>query len=289
MAFTLQSLRHLLAVADYGSLSRAAEELGITQPALSRSIALLEANHGLKIFERTKVGMALTVAGQLIVEETRLLVRDADSLARSMQMHGRGEYGRVAIGVTPILASILLPTIGKNLTRTSPMARTLAVIDDAERLVRDVILDRIEIAFCPEWFVGEREELLLEHIGTFESAIVVRHGHPLASQGRVTREDLARFPTACTVAAASRADQQMSGDFVCDNHNILREIALETDAVMISGLMVTADDLRDGRLIRLVVEDLPQTRSNVVAVRRRATAVSPLAKRIVKLVGACLA
>ncbi|NIE88932.1 LysR family transcriptional regulator, partial [Burkholderia sp. Tr-860] len=67
-------LKYFLAVADAGSVTGAAERLGLAQPALSQAITRLERELGVKLFSRTRRGAALTAAGEAIVDDIRLSV-----------------------------------------------------------------------------------------------------------------------------------------------------------------------------------------------------------------------
>src|SRR5213593_1327258 len=98
----LTRLRHIVAVADTGSFSRAAEDVRITQPALSRSIATFEQQYGVRLFDRGRGGVSSTPAGSLVIEQARSMLSAATDLERSMRLFGKGEAGRVAFGLGPL-------------------------------------------------------------------------------------------------------------------------------------------------------------------------------------------
>ncbi len=77
----MKQLRALLAIAETGSVSRAAELLHIVQPAVSRQLRLLEENLGTALFERGRRGMELTEAGQLMVHHARRALHAAHAVA----------------------------------------------------------------------------------------------------------------------------------------------------------------------------------------------------------------
>ena len=89
----LNRLRHIVAVARNQSFSRAAEEQGITQPALSRSIAAFERRHGVVLFDRGRGGVHPTAAGNLVIDQARKLLAAAGDLERSLRRHPAGEVG----------------------------------------------------------------------------------------------------------------------------------------------------------------------------------------------------
>lgn len=96
----LRHLRYFCAVAEAGHMTRAAERIGIAQPALSQQIRNLEEELGVPLFDRVGRGLVLNEAGRLFLEEARgvlLRVEGATSLARQA---GLGEAGRLRIGFT---------------------------------------------------------------------------------------------------------------------------------------------------------------------------------------------
>src|SRR5579864_3810938 len=99
MVLDLAKLEQLLTIARTGNFTRAAEELGITQPALSRNIGLLEDRFSFKIFDRGRGGASLTPVGALMVDEVEALVRQATILEHNLQLYGRGEGGQISLGM----------------------------------------------------------------------------------------------------------------------------------------------------------------------------------------------
>ena len=93
-------LRYSLAVAEAGHITRAAAQLGLQQPPLSQQIKALEAELGLRLFERHAKGVTLTDAGRLLQAEARQLLADATAMQLRMQQLAAGEQGRLALGFT---------------------------------------------------------------------------------------------------------------------------------------------------------------------------------------------
>lgn len=109
MAVEASQIANLLAIAKYGSFTRAAEEKGISQPALSNSIALLEQRLGVRVLERTRRGSTLTPYGEILVrraEGVLSLLTDAET---EVKRRSAGVDGPLRIGATPSVLSTLLP------------------------------------------------------------------------------------------------------------------------------------------------------------------------------------
>ena len=120
---TLRQLQYIVATAETGRFSDAAEKLHVSQPSLSAQIADAEAHLGATIFERGRHGARVTPIGAEIVRRARYLLRqmeDIQSIARSGQT---GLYGRVRLGVLPTIGLYLLPRCTASLHKDFPDLR----------------------------------------------------------------------------------------------------------------------------------------------------------------------
>ena len=102
-------MRSLLAVAEHGAVTDAAAALGISQSALSRRIDQLEEALGAPVLERMGRGVALTLVGQLALEEGKLLVQRYERLKSRIHEHLRLDAGVVRIGGGATAVGFLLP------------------------------------------------------------------------------------------------------------------------------------------------------------------------------------
>ncbi|WP_326538000.1 LysR family transcriptional regulator [Pseudorhodoferax sp.] len=117
----LRHLRYFIAVADTGSLSRAAEKLFIAQPPLSVQIRQLEDEMGTPLFVRHPKGVRLTAAGEALMPEARALLDRASHLKE--RLHGEGASGVLSLGYVPSASSTVLPELVRQLRRTHPALR----------------------------------------------------------------------------------------------------------------------------------------------------------------------
>src|SRR5262245_45540321 len=141
MRIDFTRLRHIVAVADTGSFSRAAEEAGITQPALSRSIATFEQQHGVRLFDRVRGGVSVTPAGALVIEQARGMLSAAGDLERSLQLYGKGEAEQIAFGLGPLLSSLLV-MIGPSLMHARPNLRVRTMIRPVDQMIDELLAGR---------------------------------------------------------------------------------------------------------------------------------------------------
>jgi DNA-binding transcriptional LysR family regulator len=109
----LRHLRYLVAVADAGSVSRAAGQLRVTQPALSRQIRDLESELGVPLFDRVGRRLQLTAAGDSLLARARDILRSADSLREHAGALAGGATGTLRLGATAqTLESLISPFLG---------------------------------------------------------------------------------------------------------------------------------------------------------------------------------
>jgi DNA-binding transcriptional LysR family regulator len=115
MSFSHRQLRAFLAVAELGSLGRAAKEIYLTQPALSRMVHELERHCGMDLFERHPLGMRLTEAGEALVPVARSIMHEIARADETMSiMRGTGR-GIVRVGAIAGVARQIVPTAVKKL------------------------------------------------------------------------------------------------------------------------------------------------------------------------------
>lgn len=285
MELDLTKFGHVLAIARTRNFSRAAEELGITQPALSRSLAGLEARLGFKVFERGRGGVSVTALGALVLEDAEALLRQARSLDHNLRLYGKGDSGKVAFGMGPLIASLVLPKLGADLLTTRPGLQMRCAIRAAHMLMRDLYGDAIELMFCAGEQVAQSPELTIEEMGAVDLSLIVRSGHPLLnSTGPLGLADLAEHPFASAAEFRSNDMPGKAGALICENYDILREVVLRSDTVWMSSRQLVSEDLARGVFSEIFVPEMPHGSSTVVMVRLKARTLSPSAEAVVAAV-----
>lgn len=124
-------LRAFLTAAREGSLARAAERLGSSQPTLSRQVALLEEQLGVALFERTRRGLRLTAAGQALREPVEQMHRAALEAATRATQRDNSLAGTVRLTASEVASTFLLPPVLVALRRAHPEIQIELVASDA--------------------------------------------------------------------------------------------------------------------------------------------------------------
>ncbi|MGW0997718.1 transcriptional regulator CynR [Streptomyces sp. NPDC002520] len=120
MALELRHLRYLLAVADHGSFTRAAEDLRISQPTLSQQVRQLERTVGVPLLDRTGRGVRLTDAGETYAHHARRALRDLAAAERAVQDVQDLSRGHLRLAVTPTFTAYLVGPLVAELYRRHP-------------------------------------------------------------------------------------------------------------------------------------------------------------------------
>lgn len=117
----VSQLRTVIHVAELGSLSRAADRLGIAQPALSRQVRLLEEELGARLFERHGRGMVPTEAGRRVLEHASRIMAELDAIRSAVSPEGAPLRGIVTIGTTPTVAAIMTVPLARRIRERHPL------------------------------------------------------------------------------------------------------------------------------------------------------------------------
>jgi len=128
----LTHLRYFVAVADVGSVSRAAQRLSMTQPALSRRIKDLEVDVGVRLFDRVGRRIILTGDGTELVSKARQILADAEAFRERARVLGGGEGGLLRIGATPQFIEACLSEVLTKYHRAQPLVEVHVIEGGAD-------------------------------------------------------------------------------------------------------------------------------------------------------------
>ena len=116
----IRALRYFLAVAEFGSYSRAGEFLRISQPAISRQIRHLEQELDRTLFLRHGHGVDLTEAGRILLARSQVVLRQLDQARAEIRSGGAGPSGTITLAVPPAAGHFLVPTLARRFAAAYP-------------------------------------------------------------------------------------------------------------------------------------------------------------------------
>lgn len=144
----LRHLRYFVSVADEGSVTRAAEQLGIQQPPLSQQIRSLESELGIDLFKRLPRGVELTAAGRLFLRDARAILADVERATDRVAHYRQGFEGRVVIGMTASAAAHpFVPTVIRAYRKANPTIDIEHVETNAASLTDALARGAVDVAF----------------------------------------------------------------------------------------------------------------------------------------------
>lgn len=294
----LRQLRYFIALTEYRSFVRAAEAMGITQPAFSRAIQSLEQNFGCPLVDRASKALHPTPEGLVVLQHARRLVQGANQLSNEVLQMTKLDAGELHFGSGPALAVRLVPQALQHFIASHPGIRTALMVDNAERLGQALRREQIEF-FVDDIRPFEADpnfhtEPLTPRPGLF----FCRPGHPLLAKDSLSTNDLFAYPLASALLAPGVRKRlaNLSGrsDFIphlqTEHLAVLRSVVLASDAVGTASEEAVAEDLASGRLVRLHWRNLPPA-LEVLSVRcgvvsRSGYRLSPAARAMIEtLVG----
>ncbi len=177
-----EDLQVFSVVADCGNLRRAAEKVGLTQSAVTKTLHRLETEFGVPLVERRTRGVVLSAAGTLLLGRAVSLRTAVTDLRAEMLAIKSARSGTVRIGTIPaLLETTLMPVLARFLAR-DPDIRFEVSLQVSSRLIPEVMQGDIDMALClaPETIPPELQS---DNLGKLPFHVVGRSGHPLAHAG----------------------------------------------------------------------------------------------------------
>lgn len=248
----LRRLRYLVVLAKRLSYTRAAEDLGLSQSALSRAIQSLERELDIRLFDRDRAGVMLTEQGRWIVEKAEALLTTANDFEHQVGFAARGSEGRSRFGLSALPAMALLPALAPRLEKMPSFVHEV-LVGEVEAMWLKLALGEIEFMICSEWNsawpIPEGMPVRIESLGHFPISLIVRTGHPLLdrppSGGEFTL--LVSNPASIKGQLTARLRDQFAVSVQAVNElAALRSLVRKTDAIWLSTAYAVADDLADG-------------------------------------------
>lgn len=222
----LKQIEYFLRVAELRSFSRAGEQLGISQPSLSRQIGLLEQELGQHLLSRNGRGVEPTEAGLRLMEHARALLTLAARAREDLQTFRRAPTGKVTIGLPPRIARVLTAPLVQRFSEVFPEA-SIAVAEGLSAAMREWLLTgRVELALLYD--PPASPQLAYESLFREDLVLVTAAAGPLRLPARVKVDDLEKYPL--ILPSQPNAIRSLV-EGVCRPRGVRLKIAAEVDAV----------------------------------------------------------
>ncbi|HDR2535084.1 TPA: LysR family transcriptional regulator [Enterobacter ludwigii] len=185
--------RLLVAVADAGNISRAAEEIGMTQSGASQAIAQLEASLGFPVFTRERRYIGITALGEQVIENARNMLLQLNAIRILADKNRDLHRGRIRLASFPSVTSTLLPGLLRDVKRLHPGIEIVVLEGSDEEVEEWLAADTVELGVVMNPGPGRAEVIL----GQDAWVAVIPAKHQLAHHARaygITLKELADQP-----------------------------------------------------------------------------------------------
>jgi DNA-binding transcriptional LysR family regulator len=190
----LRRLRNFLAVGEALNFTKAAAQLRVGQPALSRQVQDLEDEIGVDLLRRSPRGVTLTAEGKLFLDEVRDLLKRADESVEKVRALARGEYGELHIGYAPSPTVEILPPALAAFQKAVPQVKVLLHDLSSDELIAGLRNAALELAIMVEPIGEQIAGIEFELLRTYPFCVALTAAHPLARLKSITLEKLAAEP-----------------------------------------------------------------------------------------------
>jgi LysR family transcriptional regulator of gallate degradation len=292
-------LVELLRIAEHGSYTRAAAAQGISQPALSNSIAILEKSLGVRVLERTRHGATLTEFGRLLTTYAEALQSLLSRAADDVRLKKLGMEGSLVVGVSPVACVELVPNAIARLKRETPNILVLIHERPDDQLLAGVRTGEIDAMVSPAGPFSDPPELERETLLRDVAIVIVQPRHELACRTSVSLKELRDaqwvLPSAHTAmwrhieALFAAESVPWPVNYVSTNSiTALKSLVMCTDSVSISSRKLMKHEFEAGDLACVPLRR-PHFTREITLRTRRDIALSPLTQRFIAAVRAVAA
>lgn len=200
----LRHLRTLQALADTGSVSRAAERLNLTQSALSHQLKQLEAQLGFVLFERKSSPLRFTPAGQVLLRTAQSVLPRIEQAQMELRAMASGEAGRLFVAVECHSCFEWLMPVVRDFQARWPQV-DLDILPSLTRSALDMLAEhRCELVITSD--PQPSRQWVFEPLFSYEQVLVMPPGHRLATRAVVEPEDLAEETLICYPVPEEKLD-----------------------------------------------------------------------------------
>jgi DNA-binding transcriptional LysR family regulator len=287
MKLSETQLTHLAAVVDAGSVGRAASALNVSQPALSRSLGLLESKIGKPLFvagqrplQATPIGLQLANHGRRIHSEIKRAAEAVDSLLR-------GSEGLVRVGGVPFFMDALISGMIGEFQATHRDVTVEQTYGNLDEIAAQLRSGQIDVGIVPLGSAAAPDKLQFHPILTARNVVACRVGHPLLQAAEPAISDLAHYPWVAplqgsplltdlyairSLIGVSDLDMRYSGGSLLSVVNYMTS----TDALAIMPFSVVFSE-RKRTTITVLPVDIPQPKRRLVVLRQSGRERNPAA------------
>lgn len=262
----LRQLRHLSALADFQNYQRAADAIGLSQSALSRSIQSLERDLDCLLVDRQSRDFRLTGQGELVLQHARRLLAGTRSLRNELQQYNGLDAGELRFGCGPYPAQLLVPEALADFIRVHPAIDVGFLMGDWGQMAQLLREEQVE------FFVGDAREFAdtpeyqVRWMEFRPGRFFCRPDHPLTAEANLKLADLLDYPRVGTrippplrkVLAQVIGERDFHMNIECAQFAAILHIVARSDAVGLAAVETLHASVQCGEVALLQISDIPR-------------------------------
>ena len=304
MDMDLKLLQYAVILAKHRHFGRAAATLRISQPTLSRNIAALEKQLGIRIFERSHRDVVATPAGDDVLKMADELIVRADAISNRLQLVRDGRGGRLRVAAGAYAHDVAVHQASINLINAHPSIRLELLEREWTAALAMLMTDQVDFAVVDVASLHKMPALRVESLGVLQGVYFCRAKHPLLQKTALRPADVRRYPF--VLPGMSRQHTALIDDLDA-GHTIdpvtgavlpsiavssfrhVRDIVAETDAISIGHVGQLMDGISAGRFSVLDLpwrHKLPAAEIGIAYKRERT--LPPAARTFVGIIRKCM-
>lgn len=294
--FEIRELQHLLSIDEFRHFGRAAGAVGLSQPALTKSLQRIETALGAKLFERSRARVVPTAIGKEVLQRARRLVDDAADLRRAVDQMSGAELSSITIGVGPAMSESYVAEAIAQVTQRRPQTQIAIRVDHWRQLSTWLLASELDFYIADIGVAKLDKRFHYTSLPPQDLVWFARTGHPLAPRRRkpVSRAELIRYPLA-TPKMPPWATEWFAAAFgelgaaalprpfpaiECESFAMLKRIVLESDCISCGLQGTLTKELQDGAMTLLPI-DAPTLTTRAGIIHLRDHALSTLAQDLI--------
>jgi DNA-binding transcriptional LysR family regulator len=268
MAFSLRQIRYFVAVAEQGSVSATAQSISISQSTITETIQELETDLGFRLFERHARGVELTLKGHQFLRHARKILADVHDARRALRGEIAEGGGRLALGVTPLVAGYVLSDLVSGFCGAFPEVAVETVEETSQHLEHLLVGGELDVAVMVLPLNLNAPALHTELVEVSAYRMWLPLGHKATGKVRVSFHDITDTPyVLLTVDSVAQTVEAAWRDLAIRPPVALRTSSVEAvrSLVAAGGYVAVMPDLTyrpwslDGDKVeaRMIAEELP--------------------------------
>lgn len=267
----LRQLRYFAALADCRSFCRAADVVGLSQPAFSRSIQSLEQSLDCQLVDRSSREFGLTGQGELVRQHAQRLLAGARALHNELSQYNGLSAGELRFGSGPYPALQLVPEALADFIRAHPAINVGFEVNHWEYLAERLKEQQLEFFVADARHFIDDPRYLVKLMRPRRGRFFCRREHPLCERTDLSLADLLSFPVVGTkMPAAIRkilggvlGKEEFRPSVECDHFDAILRIVERSEAVGVATMEALYEPVQRGQVQLLTLHDVPSELSNL--------------------------